>query len=165
MVWQVQNAMEKHLSSSSELATRCLGRGWGRAALEEALASPIGRLLVACERAASGEGSDPPLRGFLIGRRVAEIAEIDGLGVADEVRRRGCAASLVRAFIACEAAAGAEEVRLELRASNSAARRLYTGLGFVVVGRRNRYYPDGEEAWLLTRRLSRAIPPLVSTES
>jgi ribosomal protein S18 acetylase RimI-like enzyme len=39
----------------------------------------------------------------------------------------------------------------DLRASNRSAHALYAGLGFVVVGTRSRYYPDGEDATLLTR--------------
>jgi ribosomal-protein-alanine N-acetyltransferase len=42
-------------------------------------------------------------------------------------------------------------VQLELAATNAPALALYQGLGFVVVGRRSRYYPDGEDALLLSR--------------
>ena len=38
----------------------------------------------------------------------------------------------------------------DLRASNGAARGLYEASGFVVVGRRPRYYPGGEDALLMT---------------
>jgi ribosomal protein S18 acetylase RimI-like enzyme len=47
-------------------------------------------------------------------------------------------------------AAGAEVVHLEVRASNEAARRFYGELGFDEVGARPRYYPDGEDAVLLS---------------
>ena len=49
------------------------------------------------------------------------------------------------------------EARLECRASNAAARRLYVGLGFTETGARRRYYGDGEDAALLTR-----VAPVVS---
>ena len=45
-------------------------------------------------------------------------------------------------------------VRLSVFTVVVAAAALYAGLGFVVVGRRERYYPDGEDALLLTRRFS-----------
>ncbi len=38
--------------------------------------------------------------------------------------------------------------------SACSAQALYAGLDFVVVGRRARYYPDGETGPLLTRPLS-----------
>jgi ribosomal-protein-alanine N-acetyltransferase len=42
------------------------------------------------------------------------------------------------------------ELILELRASNVPARALYEQAGFVVAGRRPRYYPGGEDALLMT---------------
>ncbi|MFP6654888.1 MAG: hypothetical protein VCB25_04625 [Myxococcota bacterium] len=50
-----------------------------------------------------------------------------------------------------EARSGEMETRLELATANRAASQLTQGLGFVVVGRRKRYYPDGDEASLLSR--------------
>ncbi len=40
---------------------------------------------------------------------------------------------------------------LEVAATNRAALSLYESLGFVVVGRRERYYPDGDDALLMRR--------------
>lgn len=40
---------------------------------------------------------------------------------------------------------------LEVRTGNAAARALYAGAGFAEVGRRRRYYTDGEDAVLMTR--------------
>jgi len=70
------------------------------------------------------------------------------------MRRRGVASALVRAALDLAPAA---EARLECRASNAAARRLYAGLGFAETGVRRRYYADGEDAALLTR-----VAPVVS---
>ena len=42
-------------------------------------------------------------------------------------------------------------VVLEVRASNAPAQALYRRAGFVVDGRRPRYYPDGEDAVLMSR--------------
>jgi ribosomal-protein-alanine N-acetyltransferase len=43
-----------------------------------------------------------------------------------------------------------------VRVSNLAAQRLYLKFGFAEVGRRKRYYRDGEDALLMTRTL---LPP------
>ena len=40
---------------------------------------------------------------------------------------------------------------MEVRDGNAAARALYRSAGFAEVGRRRRYYPDGEDAILLLR--------------
>jgi ribosomal-protein-alanine N-acetyltransferase len=107
--------------------------------------------------------------GFVLGRRIAEIVEIDLLGVAPERRREGCATALLEDLIEREVSRGAEELRLELRESNQSAHALYARLGFVVVGTRSRYYPDGENAMLLTRRTEppRSLEPPIEpgTES
>ncbi len=50
----------------------------------------------------------------------------------------------------------AQTVTLEVRPSNAAARRLYARYGFAQVGRRKDYYPDHEDALLMT------TPPIQS---
>jgi len=84
--------------------------------------------------------------GWLEERRVASELYVLGVGVDPAWRRRGVATALVQ-----ECLARASVVRLEVRASNAAARRLYAGLGFDEVGLRARYYSDGDDAVLLTR--------------
>ena len=111
------------------------------------MGNPSARIRIALDPA--GE-----LIGFVVGRRVTDLLEIDLLGVAPEKRRCGAGTALLDELISSEQTAGARAVRLELRASNTSAQALYAGLGFVVVGRRARYYPDGEDALLLTRALS-----------
>jgi ribosomal-protein-alanine N-acetyltransferase len=60
----------------------------------------------------------------------------------------GEALALRAADLAKELAA--DVITLECRESNSSARALYAKLGFEHVGRRRRYYPDGEDALILT---------------
>jgi len=95
-----------------------------------------------------------PGAGFLLARAVAEEAEVLTLAVAPPARRRGIGAALVGCAMAEAAARGAAVLFLEVSAENSAARSLYAGLGFAEVGRRRRYYPDGTDALVLSRRLS-----------
>jgi ribosomal-protein-alanine N-acetyltransferase len=51
--------------------------------------------------------------------------------------------------IAAATARRAASLVLEVRASNAPAIRFYQGFGFVEVGRRKRYYKDGEDARLM----------------
>lgn len=85
--------------------------------------------------------------GLLLARRVVDELHILEVGVAAPFRRQGIARMLI--------AAAADEARettllLEVRASNQPARNLYACCGFVVEGRRPRYYPGGEDALLMT---------------
>ena len=80
-------------------------------------------------------------------------AHITSLAVAGEARRRGHGRRLVRALVALAGSLGMEAITLEVRASNGAARALYAGCGFEEAGERPRYYPDGEDAVIMTRTL------------
>jgi ribosomal-protein-alanine N-acetyltransferase len=79
-------------------------------------------------------------------------AELDTVAVVPAARRQGIGAALVRAILAWAAGAGARQVSLEVRASNAAAIRLYTGLGFRPQGRRPGYYADPAEDGLVLGR-------------
>ena len=101
----------------------------------------------------------PP--GFVWARRIVDLLEVDLVGVRVEHRRCAVARSLLGRLIEDETMAGLVEARLELAASNDPARGLYVGLGFMVVGRRTRYYPDGDDALLFSRLIfpGRSVPP------
>lgn len=118
---------------------------WTRSQLEGALAAATARAIWA-----RLDGVGPV--GFVVARRIADLLEIDLVGVDPGHRRAGIAACLLRDLLAAEEEAGMIEARLELAASNAPARALYEQLGFMVVGRRARYYPDGGDALLLSRR-------------
>jgi len=150
VAWMIRDVRGSDLSRLAMLVVRCFGEGWGRSALAKSLEDSMSRMRIAFDESGA-------LSGFVIARRVADIVEIDLLGVAPERRREGCAVALLEDLIEREVARGAAELRLELRESNHSAHALYAGLGFVVVGTRSRYYPDGENATLLTCSSERAV--------
>jgi ribosomal-protein-alanine N-acetyltransferase len=82
-------------------------------------------------------------------------AELLRVAVAPGERRRGLAAALLRAAERDLAAAGVTRLFLEVRAGNTAARRLYEHAGWQSCGRRPAYYADGEDAELYVRELGR----------
>jgi ribosomal-protein-alanine N-acetyltransferase len=67
---------------------------------------------------------------------------------------RGLATSLMAEARLEAERAGARGLVLEVRPSNRRAIRLYRYLGYDVVGRRPRYYADGEDALVMTLELS-----------
>ena len=85
--------------------------------------------------------------GGAVARRAADEVELLWIAVGSGRLRRGVGRRLLSALLgwADESAAC---VLLEVRASNGPARALYEQLGFVVLGRRPRYYRDGEDAVL-----------------
>ncbi len=87
---------------------------------------------------------------------VADEAHISTIAVAPAWREKGLGALLLLWMIYHAESRDASLVSLEVRASNEAAQSLYAGDGFVVVGRRRRYYRDtGEDALLMDLDLTR----------
>jgi len=68
-------------------------------------------------------------------------AQLLNLSVVPDARRCGLGAELLAQFLADARRLGAEQVFLEVRASNAPAIALYTRAGFVPVARRESYYP------------------------
>jgi len=74
-------------------------------------------------------------------------------------RRRGLARELLGLAEAHARSSGGETVTLEVRTSNGPAIALYRDLGYAVRGIRPRYYGDGEDALIMTRRVGGAAGP------
>ena len=92
---------------------------------------------------------DHKMRGVILGTSVGGEAEITDVAVTPEHRRTGIGTALIRAFVRRPTGDATQSVFLEVRVSNSAAIALYRGEGFCVVGRREGYYEDGEDALVL----------------
>jgi ribosomal-protein-alanine N-acetyltransferase len=86
---------------------------------------------------------------------VSDELMINDLAVDASVRRRGLGSALLRHLIDGARVRGCRRATLEVRPGNVAARSLYEGFGFTVVGTRPGYYADtGEDALLLTCALN-----------
>lgn len=118
---------------------------WSEADFATFTADPLAFLLV--------EGD----AGFLLGRAVADEAELLTLAVAPESRRLGLGARLVARFLYQARLRGATRAFLEVSAENPAAIALYESAGFTEAGRRRGYYatPEGRriDAIVLARDL------------
>ena len=91
--------------------------------------------------------------GMLLGRVLADEAEILTLAVGLAVRRCGIATALLHAARGEIAARGGKTVFLEVSVANLAAQALYRRFGFVEVGRRPRYYADLSDALVLHMKI------------
>ncbi|MBE0575155.1 MAG: ribosomal protein S18-alanine N-acetyltransferase [Desulfuromonadales bacterium] len=90
------------------------------------------------------------LAGFLCSWLIAGELQIQNLATLPALRRRGVAARLLEHAIARSRVAGLTSVWLEVRASNAPAIALYKRFGFSACGKRCAYYPDGEDALIMT---------------
>lgn len=135
----IRPATAEDLGALVQLEALALPDPWSRDQLAQALANPIGRAVLALE---------PEPVGYALGTTVAGEAEVLRVGVDPAWRRRGLGRALVEALLR---GCAAEEVFLEVRASNTPAIALYAALGFSPVGRRRGYYANGEDAVVLRR--------------
>ena len=95
---------------------------------------------------ALGIASEGKVNGFIIGRQVAEEAEILNLAVVPVKRRQGEGGALLKAALEEFRARHVSRVFLEVRESNESAIAFYETHGFSKTGRRAGYYHDPEEA-------------------
>jgi ribosomal-protein-alanine acetyltransferase len=93
----------------------------------------------------------------VLARHAADEGEILNLAVAPAARRRGLGRLLVERALAHLVEAGARAAYLEVRQSNSAARRLYGKLGFQEVGTRVAYYRRPTEDAVVLRAAISAV--------
>jgi ribosomal-protein-alanine N-acetyltransferase len=121
-------------------------RGWGEAEFEDMLSQRntlVHRLRLGVK-----------FIGFAVSRIAADEAEILSIAIAPGQRGRGWSRQLLLTHLGHLAGRGVRTVFLEVEENNQPARRLYDRAGFVVAGRRERYYrePGGTELNALVMR-------------
>jgi len=100
---------------------------------------------------ATNEAGASLVCGFIVARCGIDEWEIENVVVAKEQRRRGLGRALVGQLLRAALHSGITSVLLEVRPSNTAARRLYEKLGFSETGRRPDYYREPPEDALLLK--------------
>jgi ribosomal-protein-alanine N-acetyltransferase len=131
---------------------------WNRRDYEQILLAQPSDPLLRCGLVADSGGK---VAGFAVASwlRHETVAEVEGLFVESDCRRQGVGSALIAACMAWAAEAGASKVRLEVRASNTAAHALYRRHGFSTAGVRRAYYSAPVEDALV---LQAPLLPLTS---
>ena len=140
---QIRRAERADLLAISRLEKRVFDQPWAYSAFEGFVGEPAFLLAEA----------DDDLLGYVVadwmpnaGRALGHIKD---LAVAPGARRNGLGRLLLRQAVSRLLVEGVATIKLEVRASNTAAKRLYTDEGFEAVRRIPRYYGDGETAFVL----------------
>jgi len=93
-------------------------------------------------------------KGFSSKFKIVKKGHVISIAVLPEHRRMGIGYALMKeAMKAMHKIYGAEECYLEVRVSNEAAINLYKKLGFEISGKIKGYYLDGEDAYIMSRKL------------
>ncbi|HVZ45526.1 MAG TPA: peptidase C39 family protein, partial [Ramlibacter sp.] len=131
------------LEESAFSGDRISARSW-----RSLLASASAAVLVAPAGQQALDGA-----AVLLTRRASGVARLYSIAVASAARGHGVGGALVQACIEAARGKGCSVLRLETRADNRAAQSLFRRFGFTEIGRKPRYYADGQTAWRFEKSL------------
>ena len=146
----VEPATARDAARLAQLHGASFARGWGEGEFE----TMISERNTLVHRLRLGRRTI----GFAVSRIGADEAEILSIALDSAYRGRGLSRTLLLTHMGHLAGRGVRTIFLEVEENNQPARRLYAGTGFMVVGRRERYYKqaNGEQlnALLMRRDLA-----------
>ena len=139
---QIRQATRSDLLAISEIEKSVFDQPWSYSAFESFVGESAFLVAEADE-----------ILGYVVADRTPnhgrDFGHIKDLAVHPDARRNGIGRRLLNHAISRLLVAGVSRIKLEVRASNRAAQRLYTDEGFTATRRVPRYYSDGESALIL----------------
>ena len=138
---ELRLAVAADLEAMAELERRCFPDPWSFRLLSDLLGAPYDSVFVLV--------SEDTLLGYVNVRVLGDEAELMRIAVVPEERGKRYGLTLLRAGLVEMCARGAEAATLEVRAGNAAAIRLYEKHGFLLAGRRKKYYENPVEDALI----------------
>ena len=138
---RIEPMREADLSMVYQLEYECQQTPWSRQHFLDELQNPVASIDLYWHH--------QELAGFLCTWLIAGEMQIQNIATSPFLRRRGIAARLIEHVVERNKTE-LNAIFLEVRVSNRPAIALYKRLGFVASGRRPNYYPDSEDALLMT---------------
>jgi ribosomal-protein-alanine N-acetyltransferase len=138
----VRAMTEDDLDRVLELENAIFASPWRRSFFKSDINRPQGLCIVA--------EKDGHVVGYAVAWGTEEV-HLANLAVDPDLRRQGIATQLVNEVLDCARRNRAGSVYLEVRLSNTVARRFYAGHGFVPTYLRRGYYENGEDAVVMER--------------
>ncbi len=93
------------------------------------------------------------LAGYLFAMWFFDEMHVNKIAVDEHLRRQGIALELMQRCLAFAREHGVRTISLEVRKSNRGAQDFYEHLDFEALYARPRYYPDGETAVVMVRKV------------
>ena len=137
-----------HIEDLVQLERQCFSVPWSKESLASELLNPNAVYFVAQIHAKTV--------GYLGMHHILDECDITNIAVSPDKRRKGIGSRLVFEAVRYGMRVGAEQIFLEVRESNAAARALYQNFDFAAAGRRKNYYSKPcEDAIIMVRRLKK----------
>lgn len=127
----------EHIPAIAAIEKECFSVPWSEKALAEELRVPSAVFLTAI--------TEGQVAGYMGVHHLGDCAYVCNVAVLPRFRRRSVASALIEAHIAKAREGGMNEISLEVRTSNAAARALYEKFGFVRLGTRPNFYTSPRE--------------------
>jgi ribosomal-protein-alanine N-acetyltransferase len=136
---------EDDLDRVMDLENQIFASPWRRSFFRADIDRPAGMCIVA-------EDDEVGVVGYAVAWGTDEV-HLANLAVVPEARRKGVGKQLLAAVIGYAGRAGAKSIYLEVRLSNTIARKFYAGYAFVPTYLRKGYYENGEDAVIMEKEL------------
>lgn len=139
---EVSHITMKDLDAIAEIEARVFRHPWTRDQIAECLYHEGVSVNMAVK-------DDNQIVGYLFALDTGKEAQILNIAVDLPYQHKGFGQKLMNAFF--KAIQKDSHISLEVRKSNLPAIKLYSDYGFETVGEREQYYPDGEDALVMTK--------------
>ena len=147
----ISTATGKNLDEIMEIERASFDIPWSRETFTiELHENEFSRIILARAR---DEEICPKILGYCCYWIISNEIHITNIAVRQQFRRRGIAKQLMKYVIDEAKRKGSGLLTLEVRMSNESAINLYTKFGFLPVAVREKYYPDNEDALVMSLRL------------
>jgi ribosomal-protein-alanine N-acetyltransferase len=103
---------------------------------------------------AAGDGQ---IIGYAVGSANGKEGHIVSVAVDPRHRRKQIGTALLCALTAKLIADGVRQIQLEVRKGNAGAIAFYKRMGYRIISEIRHYYGDGEDAWVLRRRVESSV--------
>lgn len=128
---------EKHIRAVAEIERLCFAEPWSEVSLRDSIASPYSRFFV------HTEGNE--VTGYIGLYAVAGEGSVTNVAIHPLHRKKGIGCALVQNAVKIGEKESLEYITLEVRESNTPARKLYEKCGFQVMGKRKDFYSSPRE--------------------